>query len=224
MNEARDTDTTGTFDDGHDLDPGEASRLVEQTSRQARRAFDPSSPLAAVVGSGVFLVGYGAVWWSIRNQPTYSGPAGWAVAVLYGMIAVGAIVGGTMSRRRTAGVGGRARRRLWAQAVAVWAAGIGAWTVEGALRYLGVPFKIVYGVYGPTVPLMALAAAAAGIAAMREAWPELGLCVAIIAVASVSTFFGPAGAWGLTGLGCAVALLVYAATIVWLRDRATPQP
>ncbi len=223
MNETRDTDATGAFDDGNELDPREATRLVEQTSRQARRAFDPSSALAAVVGAGVFLFGYGAVWWSIREQSTYSGPAGWSVAVLYGLIGVAAIVGGTIGRRTASGVGGRARRRLRAQGVAVLAAGVGAWTVQGALRYLGVPDKIVYGVYGPTVPLIALAAAAAGIAAMREAWPELGLCVAIIAVASVSTFFGPAGAWGLTGLGCAVALLVYAATAARLRGRATAQ-
>ncbi|MGH7765080.1 MAG: hypothetical protein ACREOM_11775 [Candidatus Dormibacteraceae bacterium] len=74
-------------------------------------------------------------------------------------------------------------------------------------------FEIVYGVYGPTVPLIALAAAAAGINAMRESWLQLGLCIAIIAIASVSTFFGPLGAWGLTGLGCCLALLVYAAAL-----------
>jgi len=213
MNETRDNQSPGALDDQGELDPREAARLVEQTSRQARRAFDPSSPLASVVGAGVFLIGYGAVWWSIRDQATYAGPAGWSVAVLYGVIAVGAIVAGTMGRRATSGVRGRARRQMQGQAVAVWAAGIGAWVVEGALRYLDVPNKIVYGVYGPTVPLIALAGAAAGIAAMRERWPELTLCVTIIAVASVSTFFGPPGAWGLTGLGCAMALLVYAVVV-----------
>lgn len=75
-------------------------------------------------------------------------------------------------------------------------------------------FEIVYGVYGPTVPLIALAAAYAGSVAMQENWLQLGVCIAIIGVASVSTFFGPQGAWGLTGLGCCVALLVYAGAIV----------
>ena len=223
MSETRDNDSTRAFDDQDELDPREAARLVEQTSRQARRAFDPSSPLAAVAGAGVFLIGYGAVWWSLRDQGTYVGPAGWSVAVLYGAIALGAVFAGTMGRRATAGIGGKARRQLQAQAVAVWAAGVGAWVVEGALRYLGVSDKIVYGVYGPTVPLIALAGAAAGIAAMRERWPELGLSVAIIAVASVSTFFGPSGAWGLTGLGCAVALLVYASVVARRRGMAAAQ-
>ena len=101
---------------------------------------------------------------------------------------------------------------------AVCAAGIGAWVVEGALRYLGVSFKIVYGVHGPTVPLIALAAAGAGYAAAQEQWPELGVAIAIVAVAAGSAFFGPLGARGLTGLGCCIALLVYAAVLtVWLR-------
>jgi hypothetical protein len=218
MNGTHDTDDTATVDEGGELDPREAALIVEQTAIQARRQFDPSSPLAAVLGAGVFLFGYGAVWWSMRDQHVYTGPAGWSIAVLYGLIAVSAVVGSRVSRRATTGVSGRARRQMKAQAAAVGAAGVGAWVVEGALRYLGVSFKIVYGVYGPTVPLIALAAAGAGYAAAQEKWPELGVAIAIIAVASGSTFFGPLGAWGLTGLGCCIALLAYAAVLtVWLR-------
>src|ERR1700730_11893303 len=89
-----------------------------------------------------------------------------------------------------------------------------AGVMEVALRYRGVSFEIVYGVYGPTVPLIALMAVAAGISAMRENWLQLGVSIAIIAVASVSTFFGPLGAWRLTGLGCCLVLLAYAAALV----------
>ena len=220
MKPAGDPNQIGTAGEGAGLDPREAARILEQTKRQARRQFDPQSAPAAVVGAGVFLFGYGAVWWSMRDQNVYSGPAGWSLAVLYGLIAVSAIVGGVALSGANAGVSGRARRQRQAQAAAIAAAGIGAWVVEGALRYRGVSFEIVYGVYGPTVPLIALAAAAAGIAAMRESWLQLGVCIAIIAVASVSTFFGPLGAWGLTGLGCCLVLLVYAAALVARRRRA----
>lgn len=154
----------------------------------------------------------------MRDQPVYKGPAGWSVAVLYGLIAISAIVGGRVLRRAMAGVGGRARRQMQAQGAAVAAAGVAAWTVQGALRYLGVSFEIVYGVYGPTVPLIALAAASTGFAASRGKWPELCLAIVIMLVAAVSTFFGPKGAWGLTGLGCCIAFLVYAGVqAAWLR-------
>ena len=217
-----DTDQAASGGEAAGLDPREAAQILEQAKNQARRQFDPHPPLAVVVGAaGVFLFGYGAVWWSMRDQHVYTtGPALWSLAVLYGLIAVSAIVGSVVFNRAKSGVSGRARRQQQAQAAAFAAAGIGAWVVEGALRYRGVSFEIVYGVYGPTVPLIALAAAAAGIAAMRESWLQLGVCIAIIAVASVSTFFGPLGAWGLTGLGCCLVLLVYAATLVVQQRRA----
>jgi hypothetical protein len=220
MNSIGDSNQAAPTGEVADLDPREAAKILEQTRRQARRQFDPQSVLAAVVGAGVFLFGYGAVWWSMHDQHVYSGPAGWSLAVLYGLIAVSAIVGGAALSRANAGVSGRARRQRQAQAAAVAAAGVGAWVIEGALRYRGVSFEIVYGVYGPTVPLVAMAAAAAGINAMRESWLQLGLCIAIIAVASLSTFFGPLGAWGLTGLGCCLVLLGYAAALVVQQRRA----
>jgi hypothetical protein len=224
MNGTHESEQTGTVDDGGELDPREAALILEQTAITARRQFEPSSPLGAILAAGVFLFGYGAVWLSMRGHHVYKGPAGWSLAVLYGLIVVAGVAGSRVSRRARTGVSGRARRQLQAQAAAVWAAGIGAWLVEGALRYLGVSFKIVYGVYGPTVPLIALAAAGAGYAAAQEKWPELGLAIAIILVASGSTFFGPLGAWGLTGLGCCVVLLAYAAVLrVWLRRAPSAQ-
>jgi len=150
----------------------------------------------------------------------YTGPALWSLAVLYGLIAVSAIAGSVVSNRAKSGVSGRAQRERQAQGAAFAAAGIGAWVIEGALRYRGVSFEIVYGVFGPTVPLIALMAVAAGISATRENWLQLGVCIAIIAVASVSTFFGPLGAWGLTGLGCCLVLLAYAAVLVVQQRRS----
>lgn len=211
MNETHDTETAGS-DDGA-LDPRQAAELIEQTAIRARREFETSSPIVAGLGAGIFLFGYGAVWWSMRDQHVYTGPAGWALIVLYGLILIAGLVARTLLPRPSAGVGGRARRQALAAGAAVAAAGIAAWTVQGALRYLGVGFEIVYGVYGPTVPLIALAAASTGFAASREKWPELCLAIAIMLIAAGSTFFGPAGAWGLTGLGSAIALLVYAAVL-----------
>src|SRR6202171_3491122 len=222
MNLIGDTNEAASASEGAGLDPREAAKILEQAKREARRQFDPHPPLAVVVGAaGGFLFGYGAVWWSMRDQHVYTtGPALWSLAVLYGLIAVSAIVGSVVFNRAKSGVSGRARRQQQAPAAAFAAAGIGAWVVEGSLRYRGVSFEIVYGVFGPTVPLIALVAVAAGINAMRESWLQLGVCIAIIAVASVSTFFGPLGAWGLTGLGCCLVMLAYAAALVVQQRRS----
>lgn len=213
-------DTAGIGDDG--FDPREAAELIEQTTIRARREFETSSPIAALLGAGVFLFGYGAVWWSMRDQHVYTGPATWAIIVLYSLILIAAIIGRGLFHRTTAGIGGRARRQMTAAGASVAAAGIAAWIVQGALRYLGVSFEIVYGVYGPTVPLIAIAAASTGFAASRGKWPELCLAIAIMLIAAGSTFFGPDGAWGLTGLGCTAALLVYAAVLTVRLRRPVP--
>ena len=219
MDGKRDTEATEPLEERSKLDPREAALLLEQTAKQARRQFDPQSPVIAVVVAGFFLFGYGTVWLSLRGQHP-AVPALWSLAVLYGLVAVMGVIGSVVFPRPTAGVGGRAQRQRQAQGVAIAAAGIGAWVFQGALRYLGVNSEIVYGVYGPTVPLIALTAAYAGSVAMQEDRLQLGLCIAIIGVASVSTFFGPQGAWGLTGLGCCLSLLVYAAALVLRQRRA----
>ena len=222
MNVTGDTNQVASGGEAATLDPKEAAQILEQAQRQARRQFDPHPPVVVVVGAAfVFLFGYGAVWWSIRDQHPYSsGPALWSLGVLYGLIAVSAITGSVIYNRSQSGVSGRARRQRQVQGIAIAAAGIGAWIVQGALRYRGVSFEIVYGVYGPTVPLIALAAAATGINAVKERWLQLGVCIGIIAVASVSTFFGPLGAWGLTGLGGCLVLLAYAGALVVVQRRS----
>src|SRR5437588_668837 len=93
MNEAGDTNQAASAGEGAGLDPREAAKILEQTKRQARRQFDPQSSLAAVAGAGVFLFGYGAVWWSMRDQHVYSGPAGWSPAVLYGPLGAWGLTG-----------------------------------------------------------------------------------------------------------------------------------
>ena len=171
-----------------------------------------------MLGAAVFLLGYGAVWCSMRDQHPYTGPGGWAIAVLYALVIVAAVASSRVLNRATTGVTGRARRQLQAQGAAFAAAYAGAYVFMGALGYLGVSYRIVYGVYAPTAPLIVVCAAAAAGAAARENWPQLGVGIAIIAVAAASAYSGPVGAWGYTGLGCCLVLLGYAAAlVVWLR-------
>jgi hypothetical protein len=216
MNQHTKTDPTNEVG----LDPHEAAALIEETTSRARRQLSLLSPVTAGMGAVVFLLGYGVAWWSMRDQRVSTVPAWWAVAALYALIVIAAVIASVLFRHRRAGVGGTVSRQMLATGCAVVVAAVAAWTVQGALRYLGVSFEIVYGVYGPTVPLIIVTAAATGFVASRRMWPELTLAMVIMLIAAGSTFFGPEGAWGLTGIGCAVALVVYAVvTAVGLRRR-----
>lgn len=167
MNGTHDADQAGSADEGGELDPQQAAVLLEQTAIRARRQFEPSpvEAVAAVVGAGVFLLGYGAAWWSMRDQHVYTGPAGWSVAALPRRE-----LRDRLRRVRTHGAAHRPR--------------------GGDDRVRGVPREVA-----GTLP--------------RHV---------IMLIDAVSTFFGPKGAWGLTGLGCCTALLVYAGVKeAWLR-------
>jgi hypothetical protein len=80
MSERNDTDETATADEGGGLDPREAATLLEQTKRQAQRQFDLAPPLLTLIRAAVILLGYGAVWWSVRDQHPYQGPNAAALA------------------------------------------------------------------------------------------------------------------------------------------------
>ena len=216
MNETRCANETAPADEGG-LDPQEAATLLEQTRRRARRQFEVRKPLLSLIGAAVILVIYGVVWFSVRGQHPYGGPSLAAIAVVYALVIVMSIAGGTVLRRATTGLGGRALPRERAYGAAGVVALVAVYVFMGALLHAGASHAIVYGIYPATAPLIVLGAFGAAIAAAREDWPNLGVALALIAIGAGSAFAGPAWVWAFAGVGCCIALLGHAAAQVWLR-------
>ncbi|HXN04481.1 MAG TPA: hypothetical protein VN895_06585 [Candidatus Acidoferrum sp.] len=210
-------DDTTRVDEGGDFDPQAAARLLETTKRRAQRQFEFRTPLLTLIQAAALLAAYGAIWLSVRGQNPYSGPSGAAVVELYAFIAVAAIAVGLEARRVRAGVSHRASREEWTRAVPFIAAFLSVYALMGALRYDGFSFAIVYGILPAAGPLIVVGAAAAGYAAAREDWQLLGLAVAAVAVGAGSAFAGPAGVWGVAGVGLFAVLVCRAIAQVWLR-------
>ena len=213
MNEPRKRDDTAA-DDEEDLSPQQAAQLIEQTSREAKRQFGYwQSPWATLAAAVIWLAIYGTLWLSVRGQHPYEGPTGWALLTIFSLIAVAAIVGSIVTRPRRArqGVSGRSRRRENYLGAAMGSAYIAAVVFQGALRYLGVSWAIVYGVYPAVVPPIILVAAGAVFAAVREDAQTLLAAIAVIAVLAGSAFAGPIGVWLYAGVGGCVVVLALAA-------------
>jgi hypothetical protein len=70
MNPTPDT-TAGS---GGAFDPREAAALLNQTSREARRQFEPAQPWLLSIRAVLVLAALGAVWLSVRGQHPYQGP------------------------------------------------------------------------------------------------------------------------------------------------------
>jgi hypothetical protein len=213
MHEPHQTDHPAA-DDEDELSPEQAAQLIDQTSREAKRQFGYwQSPWFTLATAVIWLAIYGTLWLSVRGQHPYKGPTGWALLTIFSLIAVAAIVGSivTRSRRARQGVSGRSRRRETYLGAAMGSAYVAAVVFQGALRYLGVSWTIVYGVYPAVVSPIILVAAGGVFAAVREDVQTLCVAIAVIAVLAGSAFAGPIGVWLYAGVGGCVVVLVLAA-------------
>lgn len=202
------------------LGPDEAAALLEQTTQQARRKFQPNPPLLSVIQAVVVLAAFGGIWLSVRGQHDYTGPSGWAVAIAYVLVAV--VIGWSASalKRASAGVGGSAQRKRWAGIVVLLVAWVLVYVFQGALYHAGASHAIVYGLYPATAPLMIVGLVGAANAAGREDWPAVGPTLAVAIVAAVAAFGGPVNAWLIMGIGLCAAMLGGAAITVWQQHRS----
>jgi hypothetical protein len=212
------SDTTTAADNGGNFDPQQAAALLDQTTQQARRQFEPYPPWLLVIRAVMVLAACGAVWLSVRGQHPYKGPTAAVIPVVFAFVVVNLGATVAVAKRATAGVSGRSRLRP-AEITVMAVAWVAVFAVMGALAGAGVSRAIVYGLYPTTVPLIVAGLAWAGIMAARTNWRACGTALAVAAVGAVGAFAGPAGAWAVAGVGLFVVLLGSAAAIAW-RQRA----
>jgi hypothetical protein len=198
------------------LDPREAAVLLDDTRRQAQRQFDIRPPALTLAAGVTVLLGYGAVWLSVRNEHPYSGPSGWALAVLYGLLALWIVFVSTVLRRA---LRGRSSRQRGLDGIVFGAIWICVYVFQYAL-YVVVPTRaIAYGVYAAVGPLIIVGAGAAGYEAARGKRVEAAFAVAAVILGSLASFAGPDNVWGVVGVGGFGLLLVGAAAQLWERHQ-----
>lgn len=185
------------------LDPREAAALLEQTQRRARRSFEGSPLLLMLAGTATVLIVYGALWLSVRHEHPYTGPAGWALGVLYGTLAVWIALVVVVRSRAASGVGGRAARERRLAGITFAVVWISVYVLQGALYHAGASKAIAYGIYPATAPLIVVGGAAAAYAAARERWADLGSALTAVAIGAGAAFAGPRAAWLVVGIGLA---------------------
>jgi hypothetical protein len=203
---------------GGNFDPREAAMLLGQTTRRARQQLAPFPPWLLVTRAFMALVGYGAIWLSVRGQHPYQWPTATVapVGILIGITALTATV--VVANRATTGVTGRSRlnRVGVAMMAAVW---VGVFAVMGALAAGGVSQGIVYGLYPATAPLIVCGLGWAAIMTARGNRRAASASIACAVVGAVALAAGPAGSWAVAGLGVCIVLLTSAAVVAW-RQRA----
>jgi hypothetical protein len=219
MNGSPDINDSAAAEEGDMLDVRRAADILDQATRRARRQFDANPPLLGLLNAVIALVAYGAVWLSVRGQHPYDGLHVWIVIllVMLARLVLGLFIG--FFRRATKGVSGRSPRPWWAEVVAVVVVLAAVLVFMAAIVHAGAGHAIAYGVYPAAVPLIVVGGTLAGFMAARADWAAFAAALAVVGVGAGAAFAGPAGAWGIAGLGLCLAFLGHTAATVWLRHR-----
>jgi hypothetical protein len=199
---------------GGTFGPVQAAALLDQTSQQARRKFQPSPPWLLVTRAIMVLAALGAIWLSVRGQHPYRGPTAADIPVLVAFIVVNFAATVAVRRHATAGVSGRTRFSQGEITVLVLAFAAAVVAMVG-LSAAGVKFATY-----PTSVLVIPGLAWAVLMAARSDWRGLATGLAIVAIGIVGAFAGPAGAWAVAAVGLCAVLLGSAAAIIWQQQRA----
>jgi len=217
MNGSPDISDSASTSDGDVLDVRQAADILDRATQRAQRQFDANPPLLGLLNAVIALVAYGAVWLSVRGQHPYDGLHVWLIILLAMTARLLLALCIAFFRRATEGVSGRSARPWWAEVVAVVVVLAAALVFMGALVHAGAGNPIAYGVYPAAMPLIVVGGALAGFLAARADWPAFAAALAVVCVGAGAAFAGPAGAWGVAGLGLCVAFLGHTAASVWLR-------
>ena len=209
---------TAAAGNGGTFGPEQAAALLDQTTQQARRKFQPSPPWLLVTRAILVLAAIGAIWLSVRGQHPYRGPTAADIPVLVGFIVINFAATVAVRRHATAGISGRSRFSQGQIAVlaAAFAAAIVAMV---ALGTAGVSFATY-----PTSVLVIPGLAWMILMAARANWRDFAIGLAIVLIGIVGAFAGPAGAWAVAAVGLCVVLLGNAAVIVWQQRRSVVRP
>ena len=215
MNGTFDIGRTHKQEDETGMDPRQAAWLLERTQRQAQRDLDFRSPWLSLIAAVVVLIGFGAVWLSVRDQRHYTGPTAASLVVLYGLLAIR--IGSVLyaHQHASAGVSGRSVHQRRTEGAALTVALLAVYVLMAALLHDGAGQAAFYWVYGPTATLIVLGAFWAAHSAVREDTHELGISIAIMLLAAGSALAGPRGMWLSDGIGLCVLLLGESAVRAW---------
>lgn len=97
--------------DPHALDPAEALALLEGESGRIRRALDVRLPTQLLAWGAAWLIGFGVLWWDVRQQQPFTGPGVVSAVVFTVLLISAATVTGMLTQSATRGRGGRSARQ-----------------------------------------------------------------------------------------------------------------
>jgi hypothetical protein len=195
--------------DGTPMGVAEAAAIIRDAGEKARRGLGVRHRATFTIWGLGLLIGYGAIWLTVRGQHPFRGPDPVAFAAV-ALLGAASIMAGLDQARAESGVRGLSavRRRLSFASVLLGLAAMFA--VEGALVHAGAG-RPVTSVFEASAPVLVAGLFYLTSSAVRPRWAVTGLGLWLLVVAAAGGFAGPAGVWGVDALAAGLAYLLMAA-------------
>ena len=197
-------------DSGEELDLGRAAAIMQDARKRALRELRARYPVVFATWGLVLMIGYGTMWLSVLGQHPYTGPAPWSLVVLTLLLAAGAVTTVIIVGRALTGIGGASAAQRRVHYLALTAAYVGVYALEGAIAHAGASDSLL-GVYGATAPMLVTGIVYAASPALWQDWSTRALGAWLVVVAASSAYAGPVGVWGIAGLLAGLGFVVVAA-------------
>ena len=194
------------------MDAQSAAVIMQQAREQAGRELRVRRPVVFVTWGLVLLIGYGAMWLSVRGQQPYNGPAWETLLLAFLLVLAAAAITAQVVDRAASGVGGRSelQRTIFVLSLI---GGFAALEIEkSAMTHAGAsrPVTAMLGAAAPMlVAGMVFVATSAPAGGLN--WPRLALGVWLLAVAAGGTWGGPVTALAVYALAGGGGVLAMAA-------------
>ena len=196
-----------------DLDLAQAAVILRESEAKARQELSINHPAMYLTWGLVYLIGYGAIWLSVRDQHPYTAPAPAAILGVFLLAAAALAVTAMIVSRATSGVGGGSDRRRRLTYLGLAVGYIGVLVMEAALRHAGAS-QGATGVFGAAGPILLIGIVFVIGAPDRPDWSAFGLGIWLIAAAALSGFAGAAAVWGVLALAAGAGFLA-TAVMTW---------
>ncbi len=172
------------------LDPRAAMELMGDAEADVHRRLGVDNGVLFVAWGLAWLVGYGAIWLSTKDQDPYVGPSGASFLVLVLALLLAGLVTFVTVRRAVRGVGGRSATSGMIYGFG-WLFGFGLFECIQAAVASRDPEPEVMGILASAGPVLVVSLMYIMGGALWLDWSLFAMGAWLAVVAAVAVFFGP---------------------------------
>ena len=206
------------MDEAAGMDVQQAAAILRQAREQAQRELAVRRPVLFITWGLVVLIGYGALWLSVRGQHPFHGPTTPAVLTLAALFVAAVVITAWVVDRATSGVGGPS---VLQRGIFVLALAAGGFALDIFLHAVSQPGtdRTLLVQLAAAAPLLVVGLVFVASCAANGVldWPRLAVGLWLLAVTAEGAWAGVVTYLAVCALAGGGGILLMAAVEPWLR-------